>query len=631
MEVEKAEKNKNTDDTTTEASASNKASKETDVEEGCCSLHVSSKDFTRCPQEKVQSWLAKTSGVGIRKCFKLKQWNYAFVTVRAEEADTFRDKVHGAAYRQTPTVVKDGHARDANSRRPKGDEEPNGKRRKVMKDFPTGYVPTLKDIKDKEKSHKGAGVEKSVKQKSSPLFEYSYADQLGMKETYVKTAVRTFTKQAKAKSEEHGSELEWTTPEWSLRTKSPVGCGCPCDPIIGTPESSLRGYRNKCEFTIGYNSSAEVEVGFVLKIESDMNQVIDSPEEIPHVPEVMKKICRIMKEVVKASSFPIFDRRRGVKTGVWRTVMCRQSANGNMSVMVQIAPLEEDKRAELTGLLVKALTSDDAEDLKITSVHLQLNDGVSDAAQPGAPLIHIHGDERMIMPLMGLNFEIGPLSFFQTNIVTCALLYERALSWLCPDPKALVLDVCCGVGTIGLAVANKCKKVVGLELVPEAVESAKHNAAINGIKNAEYHAGKAEETLPSLLPKELAELGEDCEVCAIVDPPRPGLHKDVLTALRCCDQLSRIVYISCNPDSLVEDVVKLTSMTHDDQDPFVPVRAVAVDMFPHTVHVEMVLLLERKSRAPVPPPLPPKEQQAEGSAKKQESAAEASEKTAAAP
>lgn len=284
-------------------------------------------------------------------------------------------------------------------------------------------------------------------------------------------------------------------------------------------------------------------------------------------------------------------------------IMARLSPNGSMLVLVQIASIPEEKRSEFTRPLVDALL---AADLGVASVHLQLNDAASDAAQPGAPLIHVHGAERLVMPLMGLNFEIGPLSFFQTNHTTCALLYERALSWLRPE-QALVLDVCCGVGTIGLCVAKKCRKVVGLELVPEACESARQNAALNGIENASYFAGRAEVVLPEILDGEVAAVGKDCEVVAVVDPPRPGLHKDVLQALRDCRQLSRVVYISCNPESLAEDVVKLTAV-RDGEDPFVPVRAVAVDMFPHTVHCEMVLLLERSSLLPPPPPLPPPSQ-----------------------
>merc|ERR1719507_1219828 len=143
--------------------------------------------------------------------------------------------------RSNEVNVKDGKPRDPNSKRPTGrDDDPNAKRRRLGgRDFPEGYVPTLKDIKDKDRSHKGAGVDKTVNQKSAPLLEYPYATQLGMKQTYVKSCVRTFTKGAIARAECDGTKPPWVEPEWALRCKAPVGCGCPLDPIIGTPEKSL--------------------------------------------------------------------------------------------------------------------------------------------------------------------------------------------------------------------------------------------------------------------------------------------------------------------------------------------------------------------------------------------------------
>lgn len=288
-------------------------------------------------------------------------------------------------------------------------------------------------------------------------------------------------------------------------------------------------------------------------------------------------------------------RRRGQKSGVWRLVMARLATTGDMMVMVQIARLDAEQQEKLVKALIAELTRAAPH---VLSVYLQLNDGVSDAAGPDAQLVHIHGRKHLEMPLLGLRFDLGPMSFFQTNSVTVAALYERAISWAEPAGK-LVLDICCGVGTIGLCAARHCRKVVGIELVEEAVESAKQNAALNDIGNASFHAGKAEHVLPQLLREELQNAGADCEVCAVVDPPRAGLHKDVLQALRECSQLSRIVYISCNPESLAEDVVKLCT-PRDGEDALVPVRAVAVDMFPHTLHCEMVLLLERESKVSDP-------------------------------
>lgn len=569
-------------------------------------LHVSCRDFQKTPLEKVKTWLEKTSEVPLKKVFKLKAWGYAFVTVDDEIAPKFRAAVDGATFRSSvvsvkdgnPRSAKDGNHRDANSRKPKGahDEEPDAKRQRIAKGFPEGHVPTLKDVISKQNAHKGAGIDKSIVEKSAPLLPWPYDVQLKMKDTYVKTAVRSFTKQVRAQSENFGTPVAWTTPEWCYAAKAPYGCGCPMESIIGTPAESLTGYRNKCEFTIGENADGEIEVGFVLKITAEGGQVIASAADLPHVPPVMNRLCSVLRDHVRASQFQVFDRRRNKKSGVWRLAMARLATTGDMMVMVQIASLDEENQQRLVKALIADLVG---ADLRIVSIYLQFNDGVSDAGSPDAKLIHIHGRERLEMPLLGLRFDLGPMSFFQTNSVTVAALYERAISWLRPAGQ-LVLDICCGVGTIGLCAARHCRNVVGIELVPEAVESAKQNAALNGIENASFHAGKAEHVLPNLLEEELRRAGADVEVCAMVDPPRAGLHKDVLQALRECSQLSRIVYISCNPESLAEDVVKLCMPGRDGEDPLVPVRAVAVDMFPHTLHCEMILLMERSSKVADP-------------------------------
>lgn len=270
--------------------------------------------------------------------------------------------------------------------------------------------------------------------------------------------------------------------------------------------------------------------------------------------------------------------------------MARTAPTGELLVMIQVASLANDEeQQQLVKSVIDALS---AADLNVVSIYLQINDTSTDAARPDAPLLCIHGKPRLEMTLLGLKFELGPLSFFQANSATCVLLYEKALEWLRPE-GAVVLDVCCGVGTIGLCAAKRCKRVIGLELIPEAVESAKQNAALNGIENVSFRVGKAEETLPQLL----SELGDEANICAVVDPPRPGLHKTVLESLRRCERVSRLVYVSCNPETLADDVVRLC-MPREGVDPYVPMRAVAVDMFPHTLHSEMIVVLERSSTVP---------------------------------
>lgn len=555
-------------------------------------LHLGCRSFCKVSGHKIEQWLAKTSGVPIQKVFKVLSWRYAFATVLPEHSSKFREAIDGALYRNASIQVRDGHARDANNRRPKADqEETRLSKRQKIKDFPPGYVPTLKDLKDKLK-HKDPG---SVLRKSAPLLDYSYETQLSMKGTYVKSAVRSFTKLMEKKCQEMNlSPPSWTSFEWSKGAGGPLGCACPLDEPIGTPLESLEGYRNKCEFSIGKNETGEIEVGFVLRVTEDgFGRVVSKCDDVPFVPSAMKQLCSALRECVRASPFKLFERGKGWSTGVWRMVMARLSSTGDMLVLVQTSTLSDDDKSVLSKSLEESLVS---AKIGVVSIYLQFNDEVSDAARPGTPLHHIFGEPQLKMPLLGLTFNIGPLSFYQANNTTCALLYSRALDWLQPSDATVVLDICCGVGTIGLCAARRCRQVIGIELVPEAVESAKANAELNGVTNSSWRVGRAEDVLPAVLD----ELDSSFEVCAVVDPPRPGLHPTVLGALRSCTQLSRLVYVSCNPESLVEDVVKLTLPRESDEDPLVPVRAVAVDMFPHTMHCEMILLMERSSRVKDP-------------------------------
>ncbi|CAE7603182.1 TRMT2A [Symbiodinium sp. CCMP2592] len=208
----------------------------------------------------------------------------------------------------------------------------------------------------------------------------------------------------------------------------------------------------------------------------------------PLVPVAMKKLCKALRDCVRASAFSIFERGKGWQRGYWRMVMVRQSTAEELLVMVQTAKLEDAQREALAAEVIAALTKAELQ-INVVSIYLQFNDEISDAARPGAPLMHIHGDAQLRMQLLGLSFNIGPLSFYQANSSTCALLYERALEWLRPENDVAVLDVCCGVGTIGLCASRRCRRVIGIELIPEAVEAAKANAALNKVDNTEWIAG----------------------------------------------------------------------------------------------------------------------------------------------
>ena len=178
-------------------------------------------------------------------------------------------------------------------------------------------------------------------------------------------------------------------------------------------------------------------------------------------------------------------------------------------------------------------------------------------------------------------FEISPLSFFQVNPVQTEVLYNKALEYANLTGNETVFDIYCGIGTISLFLAQKAKKVYGIEIVEDAIKDAKRNAELNGLENTEFYAGKAEEVVPKMYKE-----GKKADV-VVVDPPRKGCDEKVLDTIVSMDP-ERVVYVSCNPSTLARDLAYM------DERGFKCIEIQPVDMFPHSVHVENVALLERK-------------------------------------
>lgn len=557
-------------------------------------FHLSSKGFRGHDQKKIAAWLLQVLGPPAPKVEGQKAWNYAFVTVEPESRDKFVQAMQGAKYAGSDVVASsrdDARAESGKRSAPADAEESSSKKAKTAASEAV-RVPTLKDLRDKARMRSNKqGFDGSAQEKSAPLMAWDYGTQLGMKATFVKSAVRSYSKLAAKRSEELGREPPaWCGRDWSLAAKAPNGCCCPLDPPVGAPEESLLGWRNKCEFTIGHNAAGQIDIGFILRIDSAGSPVIAGVEDVPLVPAAMKKVCGAMTGCVAASSFPVFDRRAGVKAGVWRTLLVRHNPSGEMMVMVQTATLEGEKKEQFCSELTKALME---VDLGVVSLYLQFNDEVTDAARPNAPVALVAGKPRIEMPLLGLRLEIGPLSFFNPNTATCRFLMEKTIEYLLPQRTQVVLDIFCGVGTIGLCAAGRCDRVIGVDIAEENIENAKENAALNKIENCTFITGKAED----MVAKVLGDLAPDAEVCAVVDPSRAGLHPRLVNILRERTQVVRIVYVSCNAESLAEDVAKLGVSNDEEEDEFVPTRVVAVDSFPQTLHVEVIQLLERRTRA----------------------------------
>ena len=198
------------------------------------------------------------------------------------------------------------------------------------------------------------------------------------------------------------------------------------------------------------------------------------------------------------------------------------------------------------------------------------------------------GSSTLTDVLCGSEFELSPQAFYQINPPQAERLYELAVDYALPEPGGTVLDLYCGAGTISLALARRAGRVIGAEIVPEAVENARRNAARNGIGNAEFICADAGDAA-----RLLSERGIRPDAI-VVDPPRKGMSEEALRQVAKM-QPKRIAYVSCDPATLARDLKRLTELG------YVPQKAVAVDMFPKTAHVETVVLLTERQLVLVEP------------------------------
>ena len=192
----------------------------------------------------------------------------------------------------------------------------------------------------------------------------------------------------------------------------------------------------------------------------------------------------------------------------------------------------------------------------------------------------IYGMDTIEDTLCGLRFKLSPLSFYQVNRTQAERLYEVAARYAGLTGQELLLDLYCGAGTIGLSMAGMARRLLGVEIVPQAVENARENARLNGIENAEFFCGDAGEAA-----RMLAERGERPDVI-VLDPPRKGCSPDLVRTVAEFGP-KRIVYVSCDPATLARDLKLFAELGYP------PVEAAPVDMFPGTAHVETVVLLSK--------------------------------------
>jgi len=324
-------------------------------------------------------------------------------------------------------------------------------------------------------------------------------------------------------------------------------------------------YRNKVQYPVG-TDNANLKIGFY---EKGSHNIIDSSEcEIQ--PKESNEIRDIVRDFCNDRNVSIYDEKSG--KGLLRHVMVRMGfKTGEIMVVLVINGQKLPHSDELIKMLCEQYPN-------ISSIILNVNTRNTNIIL-GDKNICIYGNEYISDYIGKYRFNISPLSFFQVNPVQTEVLYGKALEYAGLTGGETVFDLYCGIGTISLFLSERAKKVIGVEVVPEAIADAKGNAELNGITNVDFLVGEAEKVIPQLY-----EEGIRADV-VVVDPPRKGCDQTLLNTLVEM-RPRRVVYISCNPSTLARDLKFLC------ENGFEVKEVQPVDMFGWTGHVESIIWMQ---------------------------------------
>lgn len=354
-------------------------------------------------------------------------------------------------------------------------------------------------------------------------------------------------------------------------------------PILGSEK--IYEYRNKLEFTFSNrrwvswedihaaggidNVVRDSGVGF--HITNCFDKVLDITE-CHLMPPLNNRIRNFIRDYAVQHGLTFFDLRE--QTGLLRTMILRTTESGEVMLIMVFG----DDDAAAINTLLSALHEHFPEITSLLSIiNQKANDTINDL-----PVNVFYGKDHIMEQMEDLQFKVGPKSFYQTNTRQAYQLYKVAREAARLTGSELVFDLYTGTGTIANFVARRAKKVIGIEYVPEAIEDAKVNSAINRIDNTLFFAGDMKDILNREF---IAEHGRPDVV--ITDPPRAGMHEDVVNTILFAAP-KRIVYVSCNPATQARDLSLLDTQ-------YRVTEVQPVDMFPHTQHVENVVTLELRN------------------------------------
>ncbi|XP_063288277.1 tRNA (uracil-5-)-methyltransferase homolog B [Pelobates fuscus] len=420
-----------------------------------------------------------------------------------------------------------------------------------------------------------ASWEERLSDVCTPLWRMEYKEQLKHKLEALQTVLRDLCLRVK----ERGGQL----PDYN-------GLFCPLQDVLPSPV--INGYRNKSTFSVNLGPNGDPKtVGNYVGNERDRSIVCVRTDHLLNIPVKHKLVAKCYEDYIRQSPLPpCLHFRDG---GHWHEIIVRTNSNGDIMAIFTFytKDLPQDEVLSHILSLKEYFTHGPGSVCNLTSLYCQQKNPATNQISP--PLL-LHGSPHLTERVLGLDLRVSPTTFLQINTPGAELLYTALGNLVKNRSKSILFDVCCGTGVIGLSLAGQFQEVVGIELVDDAVCDAQWNMTFNGVENCQFLVGRAEK----LLLKLLSERNNTEHVVAVVNPPRAGLHPHVVRALRNCENVRTLIFVTCKPEGEAgRNLTELCCAKSSEQkilgESFVPQEAVAVDLFPHTTHCELALLLTR--------------------------------------
>ncbi len=342
-----------------------------------------------------------------------------------------------------------------------------------------------------------------------------------------------------------------------------------------TKSPSVRGYRNKAQYPVSKDKNGKISIGFFAPKSHRVTEAADCPL----APGIFSEILELLRAFFEMHGISVYDETE--KSGLLRHIYLRR---GEISGEILLTLVVNGDSVPCSDELVRKVAERFPE---VVGILLNVNKSDTNIIL-GEEYITLFGRDYIFDILAGVKLKITAPSFYQVNHSAAELLYAKAGELAAPTENDTVLDLYCGAGSIGLSMARRAKEIIGIEIVPSAVECAKFNAQENRIENASFYTGDAKDTA-GLLENAEAERGEKIMPdIVILDPPRGGSDEALLRHIASLSP-KKIVYISCNPTTLARDMVVLRDLGYSSEEVY------PVDMFPATGHVESLVCLTRQT------------------------------------